>query len=725
VTPETALPRLSETPAASPRAALLFRLFPFLAWFPMSRETLRADLVAGITVTLILVPQSMAYAQLAGLPVVYGLYASFLPVIVASLWGSMRQLHTGPTAMLSLMSAAALIPFAGVGTEQFIALSVMLALMVGVLRLALGLFRLGLLVNILSHPVIIGFTNAAALVIGFSQLNKLINVPMSRTEYFLMDLWGVVQQMGSTHWPTLVFGLAAFAIVFGLQKVAARIPGILIAIVITTLASYFVGFERTSYIPVEAVRDSNLQTQIVQFSGIKGQIKQNANALRDLQAELSKLEAQGEASLLGQMEIKSQIEQHKAKARLLEQQAFKLRVYLHQVDLARETAADGSAAFVVAGLMPEGEPLGMGHWRVSSVEDGKVKLTGGGEVVGAIPAGLPGFQVPKIDWGLVLPLLPAALIMALLGFIEATSISKAISAKTGQRINTNRELVGQGLANIVGSFFHAYVVSGSFSRSAVAAREGAKTGLFAIISALSVMLVILFFTPLLYHLPQAVLAVIIMFAVFGLIRVKALIYAWKVNRADAVIGFATFLATLLMAPALANGILVGVVLTVGLFLLRSMRPRAEVLGRHPDGVLGGIDTHGLPAISEHFVVLRFDGSLNFVNVAYFEEVVLQALKRFSQAKAILVIGNGINDVDVSGEEKLHSLALQLRDMDVALYFSSLKQQVVSAFEKGELSTVIPADHIFKTKELALTAMGVRYGNYADDVRSIQPTLNGI
>jgi MFS superfamily sulfate permease-like transporter len=573
--------------------------------------------------------------------------------------------------------------------------------------------------------VIIGFTNAAALVIGLSQLNKLINVPMSRTEYFLADLWAVVQQLGSTHWPTLLFGLVAFAIIFGLQKVAARVPGILIAIVITTLASYWVGFERTATIPVEALQDANLRAQIVRFSQIKGEIRQNTDALRDLQGELSKLEAQGEASLLEQMEVSKQIDQNKAVAKRLEQQAFKLRVYLHRVDLARQSSADGRAAYVVAGQMPEGEPLGMGHWRFSSVEGNQVKLTGGGEVVGAIPAGLPGFQVPPVDWKLVLPLLPAALIMALLGFMEATSISKAISAKTGQRIDTNRELVGQGLANIVGSFFHAYVVSGSFSRSAVAAREGAQTGLFAIVSALGVMLVILFFTPLLYHLPQAVLAVIIMFAVFGLIRVKALVRAWRVNRTDAVIGIITFLATLVMAPALANGILVGVALTVGLLLLRSMHPRAEVIGRHPDGVLGGIDTHGLPAISEHFVVIRFDGSLNFVNVAYFEEVVLQALKRFPRAKAILVIGNGINDIDVSGEEKLHSLALQLSGMDVALYFSSLKRQVMSALEKGELATVIPADHIFKTKEQALKALGERYGTQTDEVRAIQPKLSGI
>ncbi|MCL5059809.1 MAG: SulP family inorganic anion transporter [Candidatus Thermoplasmatota archaeon] len=263
----------------------------------------------------------------------------------------------------------------------------------------------------------------------------------------------------------------------------------------------------------------------------------------------------------------------------------------------------------------------------------------------------------------------------------------------------------------MGSFFHSYVVSGSFSRSAVAAREGAKTGLFAIVSALGVMLVILFFTPLLYHLPQAVLAVIIMFAVFGLIRVKALLDAWKVNRLDAVIGIVTFLATLAMAPALANGILVGVALTVGLYLLRNMRPRAEVLGRHPDGVLGGVDTHGLPAISEHYVVMRFDGSLNFVNVAYFEEALLQALTRFPEARAILVIGNGINDVDASGEEKLRSLALQLRSKGVGLYFSSLKRQVLSVFEKGALSGAIPADHVFKTKELALRVLDERYGNY--------------
>ncbi len=689
--------------------SLLYRLLPFLAWFPMAREGLRADLLAGVTVTLILVPQSMAYAQLAGLPVVYGLYSAFIPVIVASLWGSLRQLHTGPTAMLSLMSAAALIPYAIMGSEAFIALSIMLALMVGLLRLALGLLRLGLVVNFLSHPVVIGFTNAAALIIGLSQLNKLVNVTMPRSDVFLADLWVVLQQLGSTHWPTLTLAMLAFAIIFGLQKIAPRWPGVLIAIIISTVISYAIGFERTAKAPIEAVQDPDMRARIVRLAEIGPQIKANSEAINQLQAELARLEQQGEATLFPQLDTKARIERRQAWAKLLADEQVKLRVLLNKTNLTGEQAADGRTLYVIAGGMPEGEPLGVGYWRFKGLDGNQIVLNGGGEVVGHIPSGLPGWQPPQIDWERVLPLLPAALIMALLGFMEATSISKAIAAKTKQRVDTNRELVGQGLANIVGSFFHAYVVSGSFSRSAVAAREGAQTGLFAIVSALGVLLTMLFFTPLFYHLPQAVLAVIIMFAVFSLIKVKVLLHAWQVNRVDALIGLATFVATLVMAPALANGILVGVGLTVLLYLLRNMRPRAEMLGFHPDGSLGGIDTHGLPPISQDYIVMRFDGSLNFVNVAYFEDAVLEALTRFPDARAILVIGNGINDIDVSGEDKVRTLAQQLKEVDVDLYFSSLKRQVMSVFEGPELSRSIPADHIFKTKDQALLALAARAG----------------
>lgn len=693
--------------------ALLTRLFPFLAWFPMTREGVRIDVLAGVTVALILVPQGMAYAQLAGLPVVYGLYAGFLPVIVASLWGSLRQLHTGPTAMLSLLSAAALVPYATAGSETFVALSVMLALMVGILRLALGLFRLGLVVNFLSHPVIVGFTNAAALIIGLSQLNKLINVPMPRSDWFLGDLWVVLQQIGRTHWPTLAFGVGAFGLILFLQKRMPRLPGVLIAIFATTLASYAISFERTTQTGIEQIQVGEAREQVLQLAQASADFKRSSEAVALLQSELAQLQDAGGADLEKRLELEANLARNKAAAKALGERMTKLRIQLHQINFTRQAGQHGETQFAAAGEMPEGEPLGMGHWRFAGVNDkGQVKLTGGGEVVGAIPAGLPGFQVPHVDWSLVLPLLPSALVMALLGFMEATSISKAISAKTGQRIDTNRELVGQGLANIVGSFFHAYVVSGSFSRSAVAAREGARTGLFAIVSALGVLSVMLFLTPLLYHLPQAVLAAIIMLAVFGLVRVAPLVHAWKVNRLDAVIGIVTFVATFAMAPALANGILLGIVLTVVLYLLRNMKPRAEILGRHPDGVLGGIDTHNLPAISDHYVVLRFDGALNFVNVAYFEEVVLRALERFPHARAVLVIGSGINDLDVSGEEKLRALAEQLADRDVNLYFSSLKRQVLEAFERSGLYGVIPGERVFKTKDLALKALDACYGGSA-------------
>ena len=207
---------------------MLRNFFPFLRWFPMRGETLRSDVIAGITVAMILIPQAMAYAALAGLPVVYGLYASFLPVIVASMWGVSRFLHTGPVAMLSLMSAAAIAPLATQGTAEFIKLSVTLALMVGVLRLALGVLRLGVLINFASHPVINGFTNAAALIIGLSLLNTFLNVPMSRSDMFLQDLFNVITQLPEAHLATIAFGVGTLVTLIFLKRIAPKLPGVLI-----------------------------------------------------------------------------------------------------------------------------------------------------------------------------------------------------------------------------------------------------------------------------------------------------------------------------------------------------------------------------------------------------------------------------------------------------------------------------------------------------------------
>jgi anti-anti-sigma factor len=370
---------------------------------------------------------------------------------------------------------------------------------------------------------------------------------------------------------------------------------------------------------------------------------------------------------------------------------------------------NGFSEFYPHKQVPAGKQSDGKTWRFNSVVDDRLVFTAGGAVVGNIPQGLPGFNAPTIQWGLILALLPSALVMALIGFMEATSISKAIATNTGERIDTSKELIGQGLANITGSFFGSYTVSGSFSRSAVAARAGAKTGLFAIISALAVVLVLLYFTSYLYHLPQAVLAVIVMMAVFSLIRIDPLIHAWHIDRVGVIIGIITFFATLLLAPAIANGILIGIFLTITHFLIKTMKPRTDIVSRKPDGTLGGIIANKLEPISDHFVPVRFDGSLTFANVAYFEDMILEALADFPDCKTILVIGSGINDIDASGEEKIRELAGRLKAVGISLVFSSLKTQVKRVFEKCGLVTELGAEAFYPNKEMALASLLKQYG----------------
>lgn len=677
----------------------------------MTRETLRADLAAGVTVALVLVPQSMAYAQLAGLPVIYGLYASFVPVVMASLWGSSNQLHTGPTAMLSLMSAAALIPLASPGSPTFIELSILLALMVGVLRVALGLARLGVLVNLVSSPVLVGFTNAAALIIGLSQLNKLIGVPFPRSDSYLSDLWAVVMQLPQTHLPTLLFALGAFVLIRGLERLVPRLPAVLLAVVACTAVSAATDYEQRLEVPLEAVADPEAARRIktylettVELESLAAAVARKGAELRALQAQQESAEREARIALLS-----GEIEALRAQAEYLKQRNNRHRVQLHAMVMNRSQDTGGAALFYREGHLPPGVVSDGRRWRFSGTKEGRIVFSAGGAVVGKVPPDLPAFQMPVIHWDALLALVPAAFVMALIGFMEATSISKAIAARTGQRVDVNQELIGQGLANIVGSFFSAYTVSGSFSRSALAARAGARSGLFAIISALAVVAVLLWLTPFVYHLPEAVLAVIVMLAVFGLIRVNPLVHAWRVERGDAVIGLVTFAATLAMAPAIANGILVGIVLTVLAYLVKIMKPRAEILGRRPDGVLAGIEAHGLKPVSECVVPIRFDGSLVFASVAYFEDIVLEARARFPKAHTILIIGSGINRIDASGEEKIRELAQSLRQGGVSLAFSSLKKQVREVFEAGGLIALLGKENIFDTKEQAMQTLLVRAG----------------
>ena len=679
---------------------MLTRFLPFLNWFPMRADALRGDLIAGITVAMILIPQAMAYAALAGLPVVYGLYASFLPVMVASMWGASRFLHTGPVALLSLMSAAAIEPLAARGSEEFIALSMTLALMVGVMRLGLGAFRMGVLINLASHPVINGFTNAAALIIGLSLLNTFINVPMPRSDMFLRDLGQVVVQFPLAHWQTIAFGIGTLVVLSLLKRHLPRLPGVLIVVIVGTVLSASLGFEKKVTVTPAQIEDAAARIAFEDYARLETELTRTKAAQHALNQQLRMLAKTD----LHDFTLEAESLRLAGEEQSIKKQLYGLRVAVHRFAL---TPVDVNGATVYRAPGPDAGWFA-DTWRFAGARDGEIKLTGGGQVVGAIPAGLPGFALPGMDLGVISGLFGTAFVMALIGFMEATSISRALAAQSREKLNPNQELIGQGLANMVGSFFQSYTVSGSFSRSAVAAKSGARTGFYAIVSAVGVIITMLYLTEYFYHLPQSVLAAIVMSAVFGLIDFKSLRHAWRVNRSDGVVGLATFIATLWMAPQLANGVLVGVVLTILIFLYGVMQPRSEVLGRAADGSLAGAISHDLPPISDDYVVLRFDASLVFINSAFFEQAVMKAISQFQDAKTVLVIGNGINRIDATGEEKLRALASDLKRAGITLALSGLKKPVREALDRAGLDTVIGRENLFPNKEMALGVLDARY-----------------
>ena len=546
---------------------MIYRFFPFLRWLPELRQAsvLRGDLIAGVTVAAVLIPQSMAVARLAGLPPVYGLYAAFLPPVVAGLFGSSRQLATGPVALIALISAAIVGKIAAPGSADFLSYSVLLALMVGVLRLTLGLLRFGMLVNLLSGPVVVGFTNAAALIIASSMLPALLGVapPRPGGNHLGLVVDTVRAAVTSVHWPTIGMATLTGAIVFVLRF---RFEKFLVAVVLTTTVSWFFGYD--------------------------------------------------------------------------------------------------------------------------------------GEVVGAISRGLPAFTLPQIDGDSVSRLAVGAAFITVIGLMEAMSITKSLAAKTRQQIDMNQELVGQGLSNIVGSLFQSFTVSASFSRSAINHESGARTGFSSFVCSGVVMVTLLFLTPLLYHLPQTTLAVIIVFAVLSLLRLEPVIVAWRVSPQDGLIAVITFLCTLVLAPQLHFGIAVGVSLTLILYLHRSMRPHVAYLSRHPDGPLVDAEANDL-ALDQHIALIRFDGRLSFGASSYFEHKILEAVTRLPELEFVVIDAGGINQIDATGEHTLRDTVANLRGAGIDIYFTRAKGRFVDVLERTGCLDYIGRDHFFDWNQHAL------------------------
>ncbi len=553
---------------------MLLRFFPFLRWPRWTVTTVREDVIAGVTVSLVAIPQALAYAQLAGVPPYYGLYAAFIPTIIGVLFGSSAILSTGPVAMTSLLTAASIAPLAASGSEQFYAYAILLALLSGMIQIGFGLTRMGVLLNFLSHPVLMGFINAAALIIAISQIPSLLGISVKQSKHLLVDTWNVLTNFDALHGMSLAFGLGAIAMLVAFKKLLPKLPGVLITVALFTWISYASGFAE--------------------------------------------------------------------------------------------------------------------H---------------GGRVVGDIPRGLPGLTIPSLEWSAIRDLLPAAFVVALISFVEAMSSCKVISMKTRTRWDENQELVGQGLAKVAAAFCQSMPVSGSFSRSALNLASNARTGLSSIISAGFVFATLMFFTGALYHLPKPVLAAMIMMAVVNLVNFTSIRHAWQASKDDGIAATATFVATLVFAPNIQDGILTGIILSLILFLYRRMRPRIIVApGLHPDGTLRDATRFNLPTLSPQIGAIRFDSSLLFFNAAHFEDAILNLMQRQPGARFVLIAGHGINHLDGSGVEMISSLARHLRENGVTLAFSGLKMQVLEVMARTGLIDVIGEQNIFGTDRIAVEGL---------------------
>ncbi len=567
------------------------RFTPFTEWVGELKDgkTLKADAIAGLTVALVLVPQSMAYAQLAGLPAYVGLYASFLPVIIAAILGSSRQLATGPVAIVSLMTAAALEPLAIQSPEGYLAYAAILAFMVGIFQLSLGLLKLGVLVDFLSHPVVVGFTNAAALIIASSQVGKIFGIAARKGEHHYQTVWHLIQDLPQVHLTTLIMGVFSIFLLVYIKKVAPKLPNVLITVTICILLSYFLGYE------------------------VKG-----------------------------------------------------------------------------------------------------------GDVIGVVPSGLPGFKIPDVEFSQMMHLIVSAGVIGLLGFVEAISVSKAIASETRQRLSANQELVGQGASNIVASLFQAYPVSGSFSRSAVNFAADARTGFSSIVTGILVAVTLLFLTPLLYHLPQATLAAVIIVAVVNLIKIEPIKHAWKVHRHDGFVAVATFFTTLFFAPHLEKGIMIGVLLSLGLFLYRTMSPRFVEVGRHEDGTLRSTELFNLKT-SDTVSVFRYDGDLYFANAGYLEGKVLNNIAMKPKLKVMILDFESVDLIDSTGEETLGRIVERLEAAGIELYIARAKKSMRDAFTRSGLMQKIGEERFFRERTQAARYAKEHFGDEID----IEPLLKMI
>lgn len=554
---------------------MLQRLFPLAGQLATYDKTkFSGDLSAGLTVGVMLIPQGMAYALIAGMPPIYGLYASLVPLVIYALMGTSRQLSVGPVAMVSLLVAAGVGPLANGDPDRYIQLALLLALMVGVLQLAMGLFRFGFLTNFLSHPVLAGFTSAAALIIGASQLKHLLGVNLPGSKNIFVIAGAAISQAHEIHLLTLGIGLAGIAGLIGFKRINKRFPGALVVVAIGTLATALLGLTE---------------------QGVK--------------------------------------------------------------------------------------------------------------IVGDVPGGFPALWMPEMHTNDLMGLLPVALTISLVGFMESIAVAKVYALKHKYDVDPNRELIGLGLANLIGSFFRSFPVTGGFSRTAVNDQAGSQTTLATLISAGIIGITLLFFTGLFTNLPNAILAAIVMVAVASLVDVKGAKHLWHTDRLDFSLMAITFAATL--GLGIEEGIVAGVIVSLGALVYGVSRPHTAVLGRLPDSTTYR-NVNRFPEAEREpgVVVYRIDATLCFANAEFVRDEVRGLIT--PETRALVFDFHAINGMDSTAMHQFSDIVHELRAMKVETYFAGVKGPVLDRMKRAHLYEDIGAHHFhFQVYQAVEAACGTR------------------
>ena len=528
---------------------------------------LKRDLFAGITVAALLIPQGMAYALIAGLPPIYGLYAALTPQIIYALLGTSRQLAVGPVALDSLLVATGLGALSIDDPSQYILMAIFLAFLVGAIQLLMGLFRMGFIISFLSKPVIIGFTSAAAVIIGLSQLKYILGIELSQSNQLHIFIQSLINSNSSLHFMTIIISITSLVFILLIKKLNRKIPSALIAVILGILWVYFNGLDKQ-----------------------------------------------------------------------------------------------------------------------------------GVSVVGVIPEGLPSFQTPSFEVGSLKKLFPTAFTLALVAFMEAISIGKTMEEKhKNYVIDPNQELIALGSANIIGSFFQSYPTTGGFSRTAVNDQAGAKTGVAALVTALTVAIILMFFTHWFYFLPKAVLASIIITAVINLVDFKFAIRLYKKRKDEFVILVITFLATLFLG--ITEGILLGILISLLLLVYRASMPHYAFLGRIGNtNYFKNVNRFPEEIIQrEDLIILRFDAQLFFGNIQFFKELVLNTIKEKEKVvKGFVINARAINYIDSTASEQLYDLILSLQKKGIRVMVVGAIGPARDIILKSKIIKILKKQNLFIT-----------------------------